>query len=115
MENSEIRDPLFRQAVAAIDAGDLKTLEYLLANNGHLVCQRIDYGQDYFRDPYLLWFVAENPIRNGKLPSNIAQITRVILRAIERKCVKTLQEQIDYALSLVCSGRVVRECEVQLE
>jgi peptide-methionine (S)-S-oxide reductase len=24
----------------------------------------------FFRQPYLLWFVAEDPVRNGKLPGN---------------------------------------------
>ena len=32
----------------------------------------------FFKKPYLLWFVAEDPVRNGKLPGNIAQVTRAI-------------------------------------
>jgi len=115
MEGAEILDPLAREAVAAIDAGDVSAVERLLATHPNLVRDRIDYGEGYFRQPYLLWFVAENPVRNGKLPRNIAQVTRVILRAAEGRRVDSLREQLDVALGLVCSGRVARECGVQRE
>jgi peptide-methionine (S)-S-oxide reductase len=115
MDLPEIPDPAFRDAVAAIDSGDVSTLERLLAAHPELVRDRLDYGEGYFRQPYLLWFVAENPIRNGRLPQNIAQVTRAIVAAAERQGVESLREQLDYALGLVCSGRVVRECGVQRE
>jgi len=115
MDNPEILDSLFREAVSAIDAGDVSALERLLAAHPKLVRDRLDYGEGYFRRPYLLWFVAENPIRNGKLPRNIAQVTRAILQAAERLRVDSLREQLDYALELMCSGRVARECGVQRE
>ena len=110
----EVADPLFREAVGAIDAGDVAALERLLAVHPRLVRDRIDGGgEGYFRDPYLLWFVAENPVRNGTLPANIAEVTRTILRAAKSESPETFQEQIDYALGLVCSGRVPRESGVQ--
>lgn len=115
MDLSEIPDPVFREAVSAIDAGNVSALERLLAEHPNLVRDRADYGEGYFRNPYLLWFVAENPIRNGKLPGNIAQVTRAILEATERQGVDSLREQRDYALGLVCSGRIVRECGAQRE
>ncbi|HWM89317.1 MAG TPA: ankyrin repeat domain-containing protein [Thermoanaerobaculia bacterium] len=115
MSNPDILDPLVREAVAAIDAGHVGALERLLAAHPELVRDRIDYGEGYFQQPYLLWFVAENPIRNGKLPRNIAQVTRTILGAAERQGVDSLREQLDYALELVCSGRIARECGVQRE
>jgi hypothetical protein len=115
MGDPEIPDPLFREAVAAIDAGDMSALERLLAAHPELVRDRLDYGEGYFRQPYLLWFVAENPIRNDKLPPNIAQVTRAILEVAERQGVDSLREQLDYALALVCSGRVPREHGVQRE
>jgi hypothetical protein len=59
--------------------------------------------------------VAENPVRNDKLPANIAQVTSTILQAAQRERVVSIREQIDYALALVCSGRVARECGVQRE
>ena len=110
-----ISDPLFQEAVAAIAAGDVSALERLLGSHPELVRDRLDFEEGYFRHPYLLWFVAENPIRKGTLPGNIAQVTRTILQAAERHAADTLREQIDYALALVCSGRVARECGVQRE
>lgn len=115
MNESEIPDPLFGEAVSAIDTGDVGALERLLAAHPDLVRNRLDYGEGYFRQPYLLWFVAENPIRKGTLPRNIAEVTRAILAAAERQRVDSLREQLDYALGLVCSGRVTRECGVQPE
>jgi peptide-methionine (S)-S-oxide reductase len=115
VNESEIPDPLFGEAVSAIDTGDVGALERLLAAHPDLVRNRLDYGEGYFRQPYLLWFVAENPIRKGTLPRNIAEVTRAILAAAERQRVDSLREQLDYALGLVCSGRVTRECGVQPE
>jgi hypothetical protein len=39
----DITDPLYREAVAAIDAGDLAAIEKLLAENPRLVRDRLDY------------------------------------------------------------------------
>lgn len=113
----EIPDPRFREAVAAIDAGDVNALDRILTAHPEMLRNRLDgYGGDgYFRDPYLLWFVAENPVRNGKLPANIAEVTRTILQAAEREGVDNLREQVDSTLGLVGSGRVPRESGVQRE
>jgi peptide-methionine (S)-S-oxide reductase len=111
----EIPDPLFAQAVGLIDAGDEAGLDRLLAASPRLVRDRLDSGEGYFHRPYLLWFVAENPVRNGTLPANIAEVARAILRAARREAADSFQEQIDYALGLVSSGRVPRESGVQLE
>jgi peptide-methionine (S)-S-oxide reductase len=113
MEPFPITDPQFHQAVAALDAGDGDALERLLAEHPRLLRDRLDGGEGYFRQPYLLWFVAENPVRNGRLPDNIAALTRTLVTAAERAGVESLQQQLDYALALVCSGRVPRECGVQ--
>ncbi len=100
----------FDEAVAAIDAGDVPALERLLAADPRLARERLDEpSEGYFARPYLLWFVAENPIRNGTLPPNIVEVTRVILRAAPHE-----QEALDYAVGLVATGRVPRECGVQL-
>ena len=113
MDSLRIRDPLFRDAVAAGDRGDVSAVERLLAAHPRLVRERVDGGEGYFRDPYLLWFVAENPARNGTLPASIARVTRAIVRAAARQAADSLREQLDYALALVGSGRVARECGVQ--
>jgi Ankyrin repeats (3 copies) len=115
VDNLEILDPPFRDAVAAVDRGDVSALDHLLAAHPRLVRERVECGEGYFRQPFLLWFVAENPVRNGTLPGNIAQVTRAILQAAEREGVESLREQVDYALALVGSGRVARECGVQRE
>ena len=90
---------MFAEAVAAIDAGDLGALRALLPSTP-TADERLENGRDdYFARPYLLWFVAENPIRNGTLPANIVEVTRVLL---ERGA-----EGRDYALALVVSGQVL--------
>jgi hypothetical protein len=115
MNDLEIRDPLFREALSAIDAGDVSALERLLEAHPRLVRERLDSGEGYFRRPYLLWFVAENPVRNDRLPGNIAGVARAIIQAAKRESPGSMQEQLDYALGLVVTGRVPRECGVQLD
>jgi peptide-methionine (S)-S-oxide reductase len=120
-------DDLFREAVLAIDAGDVAALERLLAARPELVRERLAVPGAWLRDsvggaldgffqrPYLLWFVAEDPVRNGKLPRNIATMARIIIAAAQREGVETLQEQLDYALRLVCWSWIARDCGVQIE
>jgi peptide-methionine (S)-S-oxide reductase len=110
----------FREAVAAIDAGDVSALETLLAEHPRLLRDRIETGEGYFHRPYLLWFVAENPIRNDRLPRNIAEVTRLLLekarsQGVDSLPVDSLPEQLDSTLGLVGSGRVPREQGVQGE
>ena len=56
-------------------------------------------GQDrrrahgFFKDPYLLWFVAEDVPILGRLPENIGEVTRTILRSARGS--PGLQEQLD--------------------
>lgn len=127
METADPLDPLFRQAVTAIDAGDLPALERLLAAHPRLLRDRLATPgawlrdkvgaalDGFFRHPYLLWFVAEDPVRNGTLPRNIARVTLGIIQAAKRTGVESLQEQLDYALRLVSWSWIARECGVQIE
>ncbi|HEY2584119.1 MAG TPA: hypothetical protein VGI43_20090 [Mucilaginibacter sp.] len=83
MKNSEITDPLFLEAVEAIDSGNLKHLESLLIKHPRLIRNRLNYPVDeYFQHPYLLWFVADNPIRIDKLPPNIMELARLLITAV---------------------------------
>src|SRR3989442_1939193 len=98
-----------------------------MAKHPRLLRDRLDTPSDWLRDkvgdaldgffqkPYLLWFVAEDPVRNGKLPRNIAQVTRAIIQAAERASVESLPEQLDYALRLVSWSWIARDCGVQIE
>ena len=127
MNPTESLDQLFRSAVSAIDAGDVAGLERLLSAHPGLVRERLQASGDwlrarvggaldgFFKEPYLLWFVAEDPVRNGKLPRNIADVTRTIIRTAERGRVDNLRDQLDYALCLVSWSWIARECGVQIE
>src|SRR5438132_1306550 len=87
IDGSDSLDPLFREAVTAIDAGDTAALERLISKHPRLLRDRLDNPGAWLRDqvggaldgffqqPYLLWFVAADPVRNGPLPRNTAQVT----------------------------------------
>jgi Ankyrin repeats (3 copies) len=127
MGDPEILDSLFREAVSAVDAGDVTTLDRLLAVHPRLVRDRLVSPGAWLRDkvgraldvffqqPYLLWFVAEDPVRNGNLPTNIAHVARTIIQVMQREGVVSQQEQLDYALRLVAWSGVACECGVQIE
>ncbi|HYG65686.1 MAG TPA: hypothetical protein VEL74_24090, partial [Thermoanaerobaculia bacterium] len=126
MTDQPILDPLYREAVAAIDAGNVPALERMLAEQPRLLHERLaapgawlidKVGEaalvDFFSQPYLLWFVAEDPVRNGRLPGNIAEVARAIIQAARREGVTSLQEQLDYCLRLVSWSWIARESGVQ--
>jgi hypothetical protein len=106
--HERIEDEVFRRGVELMDAGDVAGLQAHLRKYPKLATQRVEFeGGNYFRNPSLLEFVAENPIRRGKLPSDIVEIAEAILDAgVE-------QSALDETLGLVATGRVPRECGVQ--
>jgi hypothetical protein len=120
-------DASFHAAVRAIDAGDVATLERLIAAQPALVRERLASPGAWLRDsvggaldgffqrPYLLWFVAEDPVRNGTLPRNIASVARTIIDAARRDGTPSLQEQLDYALTLVSWSWIAAQRGVQIE
>jgi len=115
MTNSDISDPLFRSAVQAIDDGNISLVQQLLESNPELVRKRLDTrAEGYFQHPYLLWFVADNPIQNEKLPANIIEITRLLIKFVRQYAKESFQQQIDYTYGLVKTGRIPRECGVQI-
>src|SRR5947199_9885503 len=76
--HQRIEDAIFRRGVELLDAGDVGSLRAHLRQHPRLVRQHIVFeGGNYFQNPTLLEFVAENPIRHGKLPDNIVEVTKV--------------------------------------
>ena len=107
--HDRIKDPIFRRGVELIDAGDVVALHQLFQRHPDLSRRRVSFeGGNYFRNPSLLEFIAENPIRRGKLPANIVEVTRVLLDAGVEDIA------IDDTLALVVTGRIVRECGYQV-
>jgi ankyrin repeat protein len=107
--HERIEDVTFRRAVDLLDAGDLAGLRAHLNQHPNLVDQHVVFeGGNYFRNPTLLEFVAENPVRHGTLPTNIVQVAKVILDA------GASQTAVNETLMLVSTGSVPRECRVQL-
>src|ERR1700748_1629581 len=115
MKSPGTTDKLFQYAVEAIDSGNITALQSLITEHPFLVKERLKNSEDgYFKDPYLIWFVADNPIRNNKLPPNIADVTRLLIETVKHESPDTYQHQVDYTLGLVATGRVPRECGVQI-
>jgi peptide-methionine (S)-S-oxide reductase len=95
MKNSDITDPLFRDAVEAIDSGNISLLQHLLETNPQLVTKRLDTPTEgYFKHPYLLWFVADNPIRHEKLPANIVEITSLLIKFVRQNAKKVFRNKL---------------------
>jgi peptide-methionine (S)-S-oxide reductase len=116
MTNSGITDPVFRSAIEAIDNGDISLLQQLLESDPELVTKRLDTPTEgYFQHPYLLWFVADNPIRHEKLPVNIVEVTKLLIDAVHNNAADSFHEQIDYTLGLIATGRIPRESGIQIE
>lgn len=127
VKDAELLDTLFREAVAAIDAGDVVALERLLAQHPRLVRDRLESpgpwlrGQighaldGFFRHPYLLWFVTEDAVRTGMLSANVAAIARVVIEAAKRAGVNDLQKQLDSTLHFAVCSPIGREDGRQLQ
>jgi ankyrin repeat protein len=127
MEDTVAFDSLFQQAVLAMDAGDVNQLKQMLQDNPELASERLrspgswltnqigNALDTFFKDPYLLWFVSEDAVRNKSLPSNIATIAAIIIEKAKTEKAECLQEQLDYAIRLVAWSWVARECGVQID
>jgi hypothetical protein len=115
MQTTDITDNVFLQAVEAVDSGNIDALKQIITDNPYLTKNRyVNAEEGYFKDPYLLWFVADNPIRQEKLPGNIVEITNLLITAVKENASESAQEQLDYCLGLVATGRIPRECGVQI-
>lgn len=106
--HERIEDQVFRRAVDLIDAGDVAGLKAHLAQHPGLARQSVVFeGGNYFHNPTLLEFIAENPIRHGTLPEGIVDVARVILEAGVEPSAR------NEALMLVATGSVPRETGMQ--
>jgi len=107
--NERIEDATFRRAVDLLDAGNVAGLRAYLVQHANLVHQRVVFeGGNYFHNPTLLEFIAENPVRHGTLTKDIVDVAKVILDAGPN------QAALNETLMLVATGSVPRECRVQL-
>lgn len=110
-----ISDPTFRAAVRAIQSGDVDVLARLLTERPSLLQERVRepdcYHQaprpNYFLDPRLFWFIANNPRLVADMPANTVEIADVMIaRGVTR-------EDLDYALELVMTSAAAREHGLQ--
>ena len=114
-----ITDDLFRQGVAFLDAGRVDALADHIGRHPSLLSDPAAFSEtffisgtqagQYFEHPKLLWFVAENPIRNNAYPENIVDIIQCIIDRQRKHSPDTLQQDLDYTLGLVTSGTVPRK------
>jgi hypothetical protein len=112
IHNDRIEDDKFQHALDFLDEGNESLLRTYLMDHPDIVHQQIFFeGDNYFTEPTLIEFVAENPIRQGRLPDNIVETARIILEA----GAKGNQKSIDNTVGLIASGRVARECGVQAQ
>jgi peptide-methionine (S)-S-oxide reductase len=89
--------------VAAIHAGDLEAIERLPPELLHRrIIEPEGYGDSYFHNPMLLWFVAGNPGLR-RLPDNIALVARALLS------LGPADADRDYTLELVMTSSLARE------
>lgn len=110
-----IRDPSFRAAVTAVHQGDAAGLARLLDAEPRLLrenivepeCYRAASRPQYFRDPRLFWFIADNPTLIERMPANMVEIARVMIdRGVDRS-------DLDYALELVMTSSPAKEQGLQ--
>ena len=114
-----ITNELFRQAIGLLDAGRVAALAAHLDQYPSLLSETASFSEtffisgtqpgQYFEAPKLLWFVAENPIRNRALPDNIIDIIQCIIDHQRKHSDDTLQHDLYKTLALVtpamCRGK----------
>lgn len=104
--NERIIDAAFRQALDLMDEGDAKRLRAHLAAHPGLAVMRVRFeGDNYFTNPALVEFIAENPIRTGRLPHTAPEVLDVLLQAGSTEDPDALNSTVE----LLASGRVARE------
>jgi len=115
LDRDRIVDPSFRSAVRAVQRGDAARLARLIDAEPRLLHERI-LGPEayrkasrfqYFRDPKLFWFIANNPTLLKRMPDNMVEVAEtMIARGVE-------PADLDYALELVMTSAPAREQGLQ--
>lgn len=99
--------PGFAAALAALDAGDVDRLRTLVTADLSLLQARTNleppYG--YFSGATLLHHVAGNPYRDNPLPTNIVDISRVLLEAGADVNARTLGPNGGDTMGLLTTGK----------
>ncbi len=115
LDRPVIDDPAFRAAVKAIHRGDAGELARVTAAEPRLLreriiepeCYRAAERPQYFRDPKLFWFIANNPTLVKTMPTNMVDVAAVMIaQGVE-------QSDLDYALELVMTSQPAREQGLQ--
>ena len=116
LDRPVIRDRSFRAAVTALQQGDVSALARLLDDEPRLLSERIlepdcyreASRSQYFRDPKLFWFIANNPTLMKRMPDNIVEVAEtMIARGVDKA-------DLDYALELVMTSLPAREQGLQI-
>jgi peptide-methionine (S)-S-oxide reductase len=115
LDRDFIADDAFRAAVTAVVSGDVAALGALLDAQPRLLRERIAgpplyrtlARRQYFLDPKLFWFVANNPTKIERMPPNMVEVAQaMIARGVEK-------DDLDYALALVMTSDSAREAGLQ--
>jgi len=108
-------DILFRNAVLALDTGDIPRLTVLLDQHPELLryrCHTGDwYESGYFAGAMLIHHIAGNPIRHP-LPKNIVEVTRLLLSRGADPNAKT--EGNNTTIGLILTGKQPSEANVAM-
>jgi ankyrin repeat protein len=116
LDRPVIRDRSFRAAVTALQRGDVAALARLLDDEPRLLSERILEPEcyreasrwQYFGDPKLFWFIANNPTLMKRMPDNIVEVAEtMIARGVDKA-------DLDYALELVMTSSPAREQGLQI-
>ena len=116
LDRSLVADPSFRAAVKALQKGDVAELARRLDAEPRLLRERIlgpevyrrASRHQYFRDPKLFWFIANNPTLMKRMPANMVEVAQaMIARGVDRA-------DLDYALELVMTSAPAREQGLQM-
>jgi ankyrin repeat protein len=116
LDRPVVRDPSFRAAIKAIQTGAIEELRRLLEAEPRLLreriqepaCYRASGRAQYFLDPKLFWFIANNPTLLEHMPANMPALAATMIeRGVEKA-------DLDYALGLTMTSEKARQNDLQL-